>query len=73
MLTTKGQLYTGIIAYQSVDGMLLRTSLNETVRIEAHEMEFQRQRTISLMPRDLLRDLKDQDLADLYAYLKGLE
>jgi putative membrane-bound dehydrogenase-like protein len=73
VLTTKGQLYTGIIAYQSVDGMLLRTSLNETVRIEAHEMEFQRQRTISLMPRDLLRDLKDQDLADLYAYLKGLE
>ena len=66
-------MYSGIIIYQSVDGVLLRTGLNETIRIEAAEMESQRQRNISLMPRDLLRDLKDQDLADLHAYLKGLK
>jgi putative heme-binding domain-containing protein len=73
VLTTTGRVYSGIIIYQSVDGVLLRTGLNETIRIEAAEMESQRQRNISLMPRDLLRGLKDQDLADLHAYLKGLE
>ena len=73
VLTTTGRLYSGIVIYQSVDGVLLRTGLNETIRIEAAEMESQRQRNISLMPRDLLRDLKDQDLADLHAYLKGLK
>ena len=73
VLTTTGQVYSGIVIYQSVDGLLLRTGLNETIRIEAEEMESQRQRNISLMPRDLLRGLEDQDLADLHAYLSGLE
>jgi putative heme-binding domain-containing protein len=73
ILTTTGRVYSGIIIYQSVDGVLLRTGLNETIRIEAEEMESQRQRNISLMPRDLLREFKDQDLADLYAYLRSLK
>ena len=73
VLTTTGRLYSGIVIYQSVDGVLLRTGSNETIRVEAEEMESQRYRSLSLMPRDLLRDFKDQDLADLDAYLRTLK
>lgn len=73
VLTTTGRLYSGIVIYQSVDGVLLRTGSNETIRVEAEEMESQRYRSLSLMPRDLLRDFRDQDLSDLDAYLRTLE
>ena len=62
-----------MLGVQSVDGVLLRTGSNDTVRVVAEEMESQRYRSLSLMPRDLLRDFKDQDLADLDAYLRTLK
>ena len=73
VLTTTGKLYTGLVVYHSVDGVMLQTGLNETVRVEAEELELQRTVNISLMPTGLLKGLKDQQLADLYAYLQGLK
>ncbi len=70
--TTDGKVYQGLIIYRSVDGLLLRTPQNQTVRIEQPDTELSRMLSTSLMPVGLLRDATAQDLADLYAYLKSL-
>lgn len=70
--TTAGKVYTGLIVYQSVDGLTLRNGTNQTFRIEADEIEFQRKLNTSLMPTGLLKDLGPGDLADLYAYIRSL-
>jgi hypothetical protein len=51
---------------------VLRNSLNQTFRIESRDIESERKLTQSLMPEGLLKDLKDSDLADIYAYLASL-
>jgi putative heme-binding domain-containing protein len=70
--TTEGQVYTGLVVYESVDGIVLRNGTNQTFRIEAEEIESRKTLSTSLMPSGLLKDLAPQDLADLYAYLRGL-
>lgn len=70
--TTDGTVHTGMIVYESVDGLVLRNAQNQTLRIETEEIESRRTRSQSLMPSGLLKDLQPQDLADLYAYLRGL-
>ena len=72
IVTDQGQTHTGIVIYESIDGMLLRNGRGETIRIEASEIDVRRQVTTSLMPAGLLKDLDSSDLADLYAYLKTL-
>ncbi len=70
--TTSGKTYTGIIIYESIDGLLLRDSTHQTIRINASDID---ERTIlktSLMPENLLKNCTDQEIADLYAYLKSL-
>jgi putative heme-binding domain-containing protein len=70
--TNAGQVYTGLIVYEAVDGVLLRTAANQTIRIKPSEIEERRTLTTSLMPVGLLKDLNSTDLADLYAYLRSL-
>ncbi|MBX3438240.1 MAG: c-type cytochrome, partial [Planctomycetaceae bacterium] len=70
--TQDGQVHTGLVIYESVDGLVLRTSTNQTLRIETADIEERRRLTTSLMPSGLLKDLHDADLADLYAYLQTL-
>ncbi len=70
--TSSGQVRTGLIVYESVDGLVLRDSNNRTFRIETEEIEVRRRLNQSLMPTGLLKDLSDQDLANLYAYLRRL-
>lgn len=72
VVTTDGQVRTGLVVYESVDGMVLRDSNNQTYRIESKDIEVKRRRNQSLMPAGLLKDLSDQDLANLYAYLRSL-
>jgi putative membrane-bound dehydrogenase-like protein len=67
-----GKVYTGLIIYEAVDGVLLRNSTNQTFRIETRDIDFRRKLPQSLMPAGLLKDLKEDQLADLYAYLKSL-
>ena len=69
--TTEGQVHTGLVIYESVDGVILRTGQNQTFRIEGDEIEERRTLSSSLMPSGLLKDLRPRDLADLYAYLLG--
>ena len=70
--TRSGKTYLGVVVYESPDGTLLQTSPDTTVRITGEELLQMQPSTQSLMPTGLLNDLTDQDLADLYAYLKSL-
>ena len=70
--TKSGKVYTGLIVYESVDGVLLRDAEHKTYRIEAADMENKVQQRNSLMPAGLLKDTQPSDLADLDAYLRGL-
>lgn len=72
IVTTEGKTFVGLAVYQSVDGITLRTSQNQTVRIEAEKIEIRRQLNTSVMPAGLLKGLKPRDLADLYAYVRSL-
>jgi putative membrane-bound dehydrogenase-like protein len=67
-----GKVYSGLIIYESVDGVLLRNSTNQTFRLEAAEIEHRRRLNTSLMPTGLLKDLDKSDVADLYSYLQSL-
>ena len=70
--TKQGKIHTGLIIYQSVDGLLLRTGTNQTLRFEAGEIEERKTLRQSLMPAGLLKEATAADVANLYAYLRGL-
>ena len=70
--TGSGKVYTGLIVYEAVDGLLLRDATGRTFRIDAADIESRRVLKASLMPVGLLKDLRPNDLADLYAYLQSL-
>jgi putative heme-binding domain-containing protein len=70
--TTGGKIYQGLIIYEAVDGMILQTGPATTVRLGGEQIASRRFTPTSLMPAGLLDPLSDQEIADLYAYLKGL-
>ena len=70
--TKGGKVYTGLIVYESVDGLLLRDAEHKTYRIESSDMENKVLQRNSLMPAGLLKDTQPSDLADLDKYLQGL-
>jgi putative heme-binding domain-containing protein len=70
--TLQGKAYSGLIVYESVDGLLLRNGTNQTFRIETRDIVSRTRSPVSLMPNGLLKDLKPEDYADLYAYLRTL-
>lgn len=72
-VTSDGKVYTGLVIYHSVDGMILRNATNQTFRLETSDIEVQRKLPQSLMPPGLLKGATPQDLADLYAYLQSLD
>ncbi len=70
--TAAGSLVTGVVVYESVDGLILRDGAGRTVRIEAEDIEARRVLPVSLMPSGLLQKLEPRDVADLYAFLRTL-
>lgn len=70
--TNGGQVYTGMIVYEAVDGVILRNGTDQTFRIKPAEIEERRTLKTSLMPAGLLKDATPTDVADLYAYLRRL-
>jgi len=69
---TDGKTYQGLVIYEATDSLILQTGPATTVRVPADKIESRRFSDVSLMPAGLLDPLKDQEIADLYAYLKGL-
>ncbi len=72
VLTRSGRSYTGLIVYESADGMLLRDAAHRTYRLEGDDIETQHRQRVSLMPAGLLKGLNAAALADLYSYLQSL-
>ncbi|HVS34658.1 MAG TPA: hypothetical protein VMS17_03685 [Gemmataceae bacterium] len=71
--TRGGQTYFGIIAFESADGLILQTGAATTVRVATPDIASRSPSTRSLMPNGLLKDLKPDDLADLYRFLQTLK
>ena len=67
-----GQSYNGIVAYESADGVILQTGASTTVRLANAEIVSRQPATISIMPTGLLSGAKNDEIADLFAYLKSL-
>lgn len=70
--TESGQMYHGLVVYESPESTLLQTGPDTTVRITSTEATAMRPSSQSLMPTGLLDPLSDEQLADLYAFLKTL-
>ena len=70
--TTAGRIFTGLIVYESVDGLLLRDADHKTYRIEGNDIESRHVQRSSLMPSGLLKGVSPQDIADLLAHLSRL-
>jgi len=67
-----GSRFTGLVAFESADGVIVQTAAAATVRLAESDITSREPSTVSFMPSGLLVGLKAQDFADLYAYLKAL-
>src|SRR5262249_3216761 len=67
--TKDGRSLTGIIVAQDKATVSLRQNDGTTIRLPREQIEDLAASPISLMPEDVLKDLKDQQLRDLFAYL----
>jgi putative heme-binding domain-containing protein len=67
-----GSSHTGLVAFESADGVIVRTGPDTTVRLAETDIQSRQPSDLSFMPNGLLRGLRPQDLADLYSYLKTL-
>jgi putative heme-binding domain-containing protein len=70
--TADGKVYQGLVVYEAVDGLILQTGAATTVRVAGDQLAGRRVSPTSLMPAGLLDSLHDQEIVDLYAYLRGL-
>ena len=70
--TRDGQTYSGIVAYESAEGVIVQTGATSTVRLSTPDIVSRQPSALSLMPVGLLAGLRAADLADLYGYLKTL-
>jgi putative heme-binding domain-containing protein len=71
--TTDGKTFDGVVIYEAVDGVILQTGPDATVRVAGDRIESRRPLTTSLMPAGLLDPLTDREIAHLFAYLKSLD
>jgi len=67
--TKDGRTLTGIIVAQDKATVSLRQNDGQTIRLAREQIEDLAASPISLMPEDVLKELKDQQLRDLFAYL----
>lgn len=72
IVTASGRVYNGLVVYESPDSTLLQTTPDTTTRVAGDEIVVMRKSKVSLMPSGLLNDSTDQDIADLFAYMKTL-
>jgi putative heme-binding domain-containing protein len=71
--TKRGLTHTGLVVYESAEGLILRDITNRTFRFDTQEIESKYRHNKSLMPGGLLKGLQPQDLSDLYRYLQTVK
>jgi putative heme-binding domain-containing protein len=69
--TTDGRVLTGLIADQSPSSVTLLGAKNERTVIERDKIESLNESPTSLMPENLLSELKPQEVRDLFSYLQS--
>jgi putative heme-binding domain-containing protein len=70
--TADDKIYQGIVIYEAVDSLILQTGPATTVRLVNTQITGRRVTETSLMPSGLLDKLTDQEIVDLYGYLRSL-
>ncbi len=70
---TDGRTVSGLIAFESADGLIVQTGATTTVRVANSDIAARRPGKESLMPSGLLDGFSPSDLADLYGYLQMLK
>ena len=70
--TQDGKSYQGIVIYDAVDSLILQTGAATTIRLDGAKIASRQVSAQSLMPAGLLDPLADQEIVDLYAYLRSL-
>jgi putative heme-binding domain-containing protein len=69
--TTDGRVLTGLIAEQTPQRLTLVNANNETTSILRAEIATLHESPVSLMPEGQLKDLRPQELRDLFSYLQS--
>ena len=64
-----GRVLNGLIVERTDAGLTIANAKNERVTLAVADIEELRESPVSLMPDDLYRQLKPQELRDLFAYL----
>ncbi len=67
--TVDGRVLNGLIVERNESGLTLANAKNERVTLAVADIEELRESPVSQMPDDLYRQLKPQELRDLFAYL----
>ena len=73
ILTTDGRQLNGVIKNETSDEVILVTGPNKEERIARSDIEAQKPSAVSVMPAGLDKQLSEQELADLIAFLKSLK
>ncbi len=68
--TKKGQVYTGLKVAQSADEVVLRDANARDVHIAANDIDELKASPVSLMPDNVIAQLKYDEFIDLVAFLK---
>lgn len=71
VLTQDGRVLTGIVVKETPTQIVLADNKNKHSVVRREDIEEIHNASISLMPEDVLKPLKDQDLRDLFSYLQG--
>lgn len=71
VLTRDGRVLTGLPVAKEEAGLTLVNAKNEQTRVGANEIEEVHESPASMMPDDLYRQLRPQDLRDLFSYLES--
>jgi putative membrane-bound dehydrogenase-like protein len=69
--TTDGRVVTGLMAEQTPGNITLLGAKNERTSMPRAKIESIQESPVSLMPEDLYRQLKPQELRDLFSYLQS--
>jgi putative heme-binding domain-containing protein len=71
VVTGDGRTLTGIVVEKDAGVVVLRTADGQRVVLPKDDVEEMRVSGVSLMPEGLLQGLSDQEVRDLFAYLRS--
>lgn len=69
-VTQDGQVHSGLVIYEAIDGVMLQTGADVSIRIPGNQLSTKRASDRSLMPAGLLNKLSDEEIASLIGWLQ---